>query len=78
MHVIGSVGMGKTYGAAHACYTAVADERPAILLLGSRFHAGRAVETQILDQLDVPRAQRRCGVPRSIRACLLTDARESS
>lgn len=56
MHVIGSAGMGKTHGAAHACYTAVADGRPAILLLGSRFHAGHSVETQILDQLDVPRS----------------------
>jgi hypothetical protein len=56
MHVIGAAGMGKTHGAAHACFTAVEDGRPAVLLLGARFHRASSLESQILDQLDVPRS----------------------
>jgi hypothetical protein len=54
MHVIGAAGIGKTHGAAHACHAAVAEGRPAILLLGSQFHPDGSLESQIRDQLDVP------------------------
>lgn len=53
MHVIGAAGMGKTHGAAHACHAALAEGRPAVLLLGSRFRAGPSLTAQILDQLDL-------------------------
>lgn len=54
MHIIGAAGIGKTHGAAHACHIAIAEGRPAILLLGSQFHPDRSLEAQIRDQLDIP------------------------
>ncbi len=56
MHVIGSAGMGKTHGAAHACHAAISEDRPAVLLLGGRFRASLSIESQILDQLQIPRS----------------------
>jgi len=54
LHIFGGAGLGKTHVACHICRERIANDLPAILLLGKHFTGNLPLEKQILQILDIP------------------------
>jgi hypothetical protein len=54
LHIFGGAGLGKTHVACHICQERIANDLPAILLLGKHFTGNLPLEKQILQILDIP------------------------
>ncbi|MFA5793439.1 MAG: hypothetical protein WC980_00005 [Candidatus Brocadiia bacterium] len=56
LHIFGNAGLGKTHSAANICAMRLKDKLPALFLNGKIFTGTGLLNTQLLDNLDIPRS----------------------